>query len=239
VAATATAVVTAVVPPLGPVHARLGGAPAVRVPAAVVPGAAAPAGAAGDGMTAGTGAGPSTLPAATGRGTARTVASGTGSPAAAPSGSPAGTGTPASRLPSPGPTGGPAQVTATPTALVPTIGVPTAIIPTGTPSPVPTGAASSGGSPRRGTLTVSCDAVLLSPVLGGSLRLTANGGPVSWSVREPASVLGSLTVSPSSGTLYAGQSVAITVTAPPFGSLTTRLTVEPGDQPVTVLVALG
>jgi hypothetical protein len=62
---------------------------------------------------------------------------------------------------------------------------------------------------------------------------------VSWSINEPASALDSLAVSPSSGTLAAGQSVAITLSALPFGSLTTRLTVEPGDQPVTVLVALG
>ena len=81
--------------------------------------------------------------------------------------------------------------------------------------------------------------MLLSPLIGGSLTLTANGGPVSWSITEPASVLGTLTVSPSSGTLNDGQSVTVTLTAPRLGSLDTQLTVEPGDQPVTVLLALG
>jgi RNA polymerase sigma factor (sigma-70 family) len=253
VAATATAVVTSVVPPLGPgvVHARLGGAPAVSaavaaVPAGAVPAGAVPAGAVpagGGGDTAGTRSGPSALPVATGRGTARTVASGTCSPSAAPSGGPAGTGTPVSRLPTPGSTRVPAEATATPTTRVPTIGVPTAIVATGTPSPAPTATSSlsesPSGSPGGGTLTVSSDAVLLGPLLRGSLTLTANGGPVSWSVNGPASVLGSLAVSPSAGTLNAGQSVAITLTAARFGSLTAQLTVEPGDQPVTVLVALG
>ena len=37
--------------------------------------------------------------------------------------------------------------------------------------------------------------VLLSPLLGGSVTLTANGGPVSWSmISEPASLLGTLSV---------------------------------------------
>ena len=42
--------------------------------------------------------------------------------------------------------------------------------------------------------------MLLSPLLGGSLTLTASGGPVSWSISEPASLLGKLTVAPASGT---------------------------------------
>jgi RNA polymerase sigma factor (sigma-70 family) len=233
VAATATAVVTAVVPPLGPVHARLGGAPGVSVAAAAT--TAAPAG----GAAAGTRPGPGALPVPAGRGTARTVA--TWTPAPAPSASPPGTGVRVSRLPTPGSTGVPIGPTATPTAGVPTISVPTAIAATATATPSRGGSPSDrpGGSPGGGTLSVSRDAVLLGSLRGGSLTLTANGGPVSWSINEPASALDSLAVSPSSGTLAAGQSVAITLSALPFGSLTTRLTVEPGDQPVTVLVALG
>jgi hypothetical protein len=126
---------------------------------------------------------------------------------------------------------------------VPTIGVPTAIAPTWTPSPAPvptlTQTPSASDPPGGGTLTLSADSVLLSPLIGGSLTLTANGGPVSWSIAEPDSVLGSLTVSQSSGTLSDGQSVTVALTAPQLGSLHTQLTVEPGEQPVTVLLARG
>ena len=52
----------------------------------------------------------------------------------------------------------------------------------------------------RGTLTVSPRTVLLSPLLGGSLTLTASGGPVAWTITEPASLIGELTVLPASGT---------------------------------------
>jgi hypothetical protein len=86
---------------------------------------------------------------------------------------------------------------------------------------------------------MSPGSVVLSPLIGRSLTLTANGGPVSLSITEPASVLGSLAVSPSAGLLSAGQSVTITLTASQLDSFDTQLTVEPGDQPVTVLLALG
>ncbi|WP_187366097.1 hypothetical protein [Trebonia kvetii] len=44
---------------------------------------------------------------------------------------------------------------------------------------------------------------------------------------------------PSSGTLNAGQRVTVTLTAPQLDPLNTQLTLEPGDQPVTVLLAVG
>jgi hypothetical protein len=52
-------------------------------------------------------------------------------------------------------------------------------------------------------------------------------------------MLSSLSVTPSSGTLSAGRSVTITLTALQLDWLDAQLTVEPGDQPVTVLLALG
>ena len=79
-----------------------------------------------------------------------------------------------------------------------------------------------------GTLSVSPTTVLLSPLLGGSLTLTASGGPVSWSISEPASLLGELTVSPASGTLSAGGSVTVAITVSGLVSLDTQLTVQPG-----------
>jgi len=101
----------------------------------------------------------------------------------------------------------------------------------------PTAPASS--APAAGTLTVSPTSIVLSPLLGGSFTLTASGGSVTWSVTEPSSLLGSLTVSQSSGTLASGQSTTVTMTVFGLASLDTTLTVNPGNIPVTVLLGLG
>ncbi|MGD0560823.1 MAG: hypothetical protein ABSA93_38365, partial [Streptosporangiaceae bacterium] len=69
--------------------------------------------------------------------------------------------------------------------------------------------------------------------------LTAAGGPVSWAISEPSTLLGELTASPSSGTLTAGESVTVTLTVAGLLSLDTEITVSPGDIPVTVLLGLG
>jgi hypothetical protein len=69
--------------------------------------------------------------------------------------------------------------------------------------------------------------------------LTASGGPVSWSITLPSTLLGHLSVSKSSGTLAAGQSVAVTIKVTGLASLDTTLEVEPGGTPVTVLAGLG
>jgi hypothetical protein len=81
--------------------------------------------------------------------------------------------------------------------------------------------------------------VPLSPELGGSLTLTANGGPVGWMITEPASLIGKLTVWPASGSLNAGDSVTVTITVTGLATLDARLIVDPGGQPVTVLLGLG
>ena len=54
---------------------------------------------------------------------------------------------------------------------------------------------------------------MLSPLLGGSLTLTASGGPVTWSITESSGLVGRLTVSPSSGLLLAGRSTTVTLSA--------------------------
>jgi hypothetical protein len=77
--------------------------------------------------------------------------------------------------------------------------------------------------------------------LGGSATFTlrASGGPVTWSIAESSSLIGKLTVAPASGTLAAGQSTTVSVSA---GLLTLdgSLTVEPGGITVTVVIgALG
>jgi len=102
-----------------------------------------------------------------------------------------------------------------------------------------TAATPAGGVVDTGTLSVSPTTVLLTPLLGGSLTLTASGGPVSWSISEPASLLGELTVTPASGTLGAGSSVTVAVTVSGLVSLDTQLTVQPGGQAVTVVLGLG
>jgi hypothetical protein len=68
------------------------------------------------------------------------------------------------------------------------------------------------------------------------LTVTVNGGPVMWSIPEPASLLGLLTVTQSSGTLAAGQSVTVHLSASLLSALTTTLTVAPRDQVVNLLI---
>jgi RNA polymerase sigma factor (sigma-70 family) len=92
---------------------------------------------------------------------------------------------------------------------------------------------------RAGTLTVSPKTVLLSPVLGGSLTLTASGGPVGWTISEPASLVGKVTVSPASGILSAGDSTTVTITVTGLVTLDAQLIVNPGGQQVTVLLGYG
>src|SRR5580693_5018876 len=97
----------------------------------------------------------------------------------------------------------------------------------------------SSSPPAAGTLSVSPSTVVLTPLLGSSITLTAEGGPVSWSISEPASLLGELIVSPSSGTLAAGQSTTVSISVSGLASLDTTLTVNPGGHPVTVVLGVG
>jgi RNA polymerase sigma factor (sigma-70 family) len=104
------------------------------------------------------------------------------------------------------------------------------------PSPTTSTSTSSAPPPAPGTLSVSPTSILLS--LGGSadITLTASGGPVTWSIAESSSLIGELTVSPASGTLAAGQSTTVSLSA---GLLTVAgsLTIDPGG--ITVSVTLG
>jgi RNA polymerase sigma factor (sigma-70 family) len=239
IAATATVVVTAVVP-----HHR----PAPTAPGAGPPGSgtvgAAPS---APGGTARTGAsaspagptGPPTAIATGARGKSSARASAPGSTVPTPTSTSTST-LPLTSTPSggPGPTMSPTvppigEPIAGPTA-VPSTSAPTAAAPVTVTSSAPPSAPSS-----TATLSVSPVTVVLTPLLGGSLTLTDSGGPVSWSISEPASLLGSLTVSPSSGTLDAGGSVTVTITPVGLVSLDTQLTVDPGDQVVTVLLGAG
>ena len=233
--------------PGSPGGGRMAGAPGVSG-AAAVPGMVITG---GSSMTPTTRAG--TAPARTATGSSAAGRTATGGPGAR-GGSGSVLGSPGSST-SPGPTksapAGPggstgpasapttaaaASATTAATSSTPTV-TPTTVTPT-TVTPT-TGAPTSGSSPSAGTLAVSPTTVLLSPLLGGSLTLTASGGPVSWSVSAPASLLGELTVSPASGTLSAGGTATVTITVSGLLSLDSQLTVEPGGRAVTVVLGLG
>ncbi len=123
------------------------------------------------------------------------------------------------------PRGGRARVHAGATAPTPAASTPAPIVSVTVSTPV-----------LAGSLSVSPSTVSLSALVGGTLTLTANGGPVTWSIPEPASLLGLLTVTPSSGTLAAGQSVTVHLSVSLLSALTTTLTVTPGDEVVNLLI---
>jgi RNA polymerase sigma factor (sigma-70 family) len=108
--------------------------------------------------------------------------------------------------------------------------------PTRTPTPTPTPTPTST-RPPPGKLVASTTQITLAPSANGvppftgTFTLTASGGPVAFTITAPPG----LSVSPSSGSLTAGQSITVTVTAsspPPPGSV---LTLNPGGATVTVL----
>jgi hypothetical protein len=101
--------------------------------------------------------------------------------------------------------------------------------------------------------------IVLSPLSGGALTLTASGGPVDWSITESPGLIGELAVTPSSGHLLAGQSATVSLrvsaaasaaggrAAPADATLASAtgvcvsctLTVNPGDITVTVLIEIN
>ncbi|HEX6452827.1 MAG TPA: sigma-70 family RNA polymerase sigma factor [Trebonia sp.] len=138
--------------------------------------------------------------------------------------------------------------TSAPTGSVPGGPTTTGSSPTPPPTSTPPPTTSPGGPPssappppppKSGTLTVSTTTVLLTPLLGNTITLTAHSGPVTWHISESSTLLGSLTLSRSSGTLEAGQSVQVTITVQGLASLDTTLLVEPAGTPINVLVGLG
>jgi RNA polymerase sigma factor (sigma-70 family) len=118
--------------------------------------------------------------------------------------------------------------------------------PAGSPSVPATLAAPAPGVSAvvGGTLTVSPASLSLKLSLSGlwtgKLTLTAHGGPVSaYHLAVPVPLLQDLTVSQASGSLAAGQSVQITVTAAGAALFSTALlTVNPGGLSVPVTYQL-
>lgn len=110
--------------------------------------------------------------------------------------------------------------------------------PTGSASASPTASASSS-SVAAGALSVSPTTIVLAPLLGGTITLTASGGPVSWSISIPSGLLGNISVSPSSGTLAAGSSTTVTISVSGLVTLDTQLTVTPGNEKITIVLGAG
>jgi hypothetical protein len=96
--------------------------------------------------------------------------------------------------------------------------------------------------------------IVLSPLLGATLTLTASGGPVTWSITESAGLIGELSVAPSSGRLLAGQSATVTLGVSSAAAVLLpqaalgnaaavcvgcQLTVNPGGIKVLVVIDVG
>jgi RNA polymerase sigma factor (sigma-70 family) len=220
-AATATVVVLAVVPHHAHV-ATAGGGPAGRLATAQTAGVAAT----GPGAGTARGVPPTRQPSAAGRRAA-------GSPQRTPGPSPTGATSATSPSPTPDATSGSATAPGQTPTSTPTTADPTA---TATASP---SVSVSASAPLTGALGLSTTTVELTLLGQGALTLTASGGPVSWSISEPSSLLGSLTVSPSAGTLAAGGSVTAQISVTGLASLDTTLTISPGGRTVAVVLGLG
>jgi RNA polymerase sigma factor (sigma-70 family) len=103
-------------------------------------------------------------------------------------------------------------------------------------SPAPT--VSTPVTVAPGTLTVAPASVVLSTLGGTAITITAVGGPVSWSISEPVSLVGELNFSAISGTLQAGAHTEVTATVDGLLSLDSVITISPGGHTVSVILGL-
>lgn len=108
------------------------------------------------------------------------------------------------------------------------------------PSESPTLSATPTANPAPGTLLISASTLsLTSSAPSGTITLTAEQGPVTWSISQTAGGP-ALLLSQTKGSLAAGQSVLVTVTAPNSSSgFSTQLLVNPGGQAVAVIYHAG
>jgi hypothetical protein len=139
--------------------------------------------------------------------------------------------------------------TPTPVSL-PSSGPPTPVAASSSPVPsathtTPASATSPPAStpaPAAGTLSLSTGTLRLVSVKGvatAKFTLTARGGPVSYAITPGSSLAGSLSVTPSSGSLASGASVTVTVTSTSLVALNGQLTVNPGGQTITVILSVS
>jgi len=178
-------------------------------------------------------------PAATGAAAAPAapVAQQTPTPHPSPSATASNAPQPAANRPSAHPTAKHTATASQPAGL-PTTPAPTAS--TGTPvaPPPPTATQTPTRTPTTapGTLVVSTGTLDLNRSdPSGAIMLTAENGPVTWSISQTGGAEG-LVISPAEGALAEGQSVQVTVTATGVTRrFTAELTVSPGGQTVTVV----
>jgi hypothetical protein len=110
-------------------------------------------------------------------------------------------------------------------------------VPMSTVTPI-TAPATTGA---QGLLAVNQTSLNFVSIRGGASTrtfvITAENGPVTgYSITVPAGLPGSLTVTPSSGSLAAGESATITATASTTAPFDTSLTLYPGGIVITVVV---
>jgi RNA polymerase sigma factor (sigma-70 family) len=103
-------------------------------------------------------------------------------------------------------------------------------------SPSASASATATTAPTTGTLRVSPTTLNVVPPATGTITLTASGGPVDWTVREPPGLAKKVVISPMSGTLAAGATTTVTVTVIGPGKPHVHLTFSPGGTTVTVVV---
>ena len=144
----------------------------------------------------------------------------------------------------PGPARRAPRVTATPQATVTAaVSATPSTRPPG-PSPSSIAAATSGpasasaSATTAGTLTVSPATLDITSPGTATITLAASGGPVNWSVSVPPGKTKKDTVliTPTSGTLLAGDTITITVTVESGTKPKVKLTFSPGGETVKVTV---
>jgi len=106
------------------------------------------------------------------------------------------------------------------------------------PSKAPAPSPSTSATVTAGTLTVAPASVILSTLGGTAITITAVGGPVTWSISEPVSLVGELNFSAISGTLQAGAQTEVTATVDGLLSLDSVITINPGGHTVSVVLGL-
>ena len=102
--------------------------------------------------------------------------------------------------------------------------------------------ASSAPPPAAGTLAVSTGRIRLVSVNGtatSTFTITAQGGPVSYAIAVGSALVGSVSVSPASGSLASGASATITVTSNSLVAVAGQLTVNPGGHAITVAISVS
>ena len=105
------------------------------------------------------------------------------------------------------------------------------------PNLSPSSSTSTSDAPGAGTLSVSPATLDVTSPGGGSITLTASGGSVTWSVSGPPGLGKKVVVAPMSGTLAAGETTTVTVTAEGPGRPRVHLTFSPGGATVTVVIS--